>query len=186
VVERFYQRLKDAPRARLAGPTWTAHLPWVLLGLRAAPRKEDNISPTQAVFGTPIVLPGQFLDASANVNEPEFVMKFSNELGAAESVATRHNSARARDVPDELPADLVCPCTPGPLPGAEALHTDRAAATRPVSAGQVRPVASSGGAMWRQDEKYERAEEAMRSRQHLPPIRTEERASGPIATLARR
>jgi hypothetical protein len=107
LVERFHRRLKDALRARLAGPTWTAHLPWVLLGLRAAPREEDNISPAQAVFGTPIVLPGQFLDANANVNEPEFFIKFSNELGAAESVATRHNSARARDVPDELPADLL-------------------------------------------------------------------------------
>jgi hypothetical protein len=52
-------------------------------------------------------LPNQFLDASANVNEPEYFIKFSNELGAAESVATRHNSARARDVPDELLADLL-------------------------------------------------------------------------------
>jgi transposase InsO family protein len=60
LVERFHRRLKDALHTRLAGPTWTAHLPWVLLGLRAAPREEDNISPAQAVFGTPIVLLGQF------------------------------------------------------------------------------------------------------------------------------
>jgi transposase InsO family protein len=73
LVEQFHRRLKDALRERLAGPTWTAHLPWVLLGLRAAPREEDNISPAQAVFGTPIVLPGQFLDSSANVNEPGFL-----------------------------------------------------------------------------------------------------------------
>jgi hypothetical protein len=72
LVERFHQQLKDALRALLVGPTWTAHLPWVLLGLRAAPREEDNIPPAQAVFGIPIVLLGQFLDASANVNEPEF------------------------------------------------------------------------------------------------------------------
>jgi hypothetical protein len=48
----------------------------VLLGLRAAPCKEDNISPAQAVFGTPIVLPGQFLDSNAFINEPEFFIKF--------------------------------------------------------------------------------------------------------------
>jgi hypothetical protein len=36
-----------------------------------------------------------------------FLIKFSNELGAAKSVATRHNSARARYVPDELSADLL-------------------------------------------------------------------------------
>jgi hypothetical protein len=52
---------------------WTAHLPWVLLGLRATPREEDYISPAQAVFGTPTVLPGQFLDENANVNENEFL-----------------------------------------------------------------------------------------------------------------
>jgi transposase InsO family protein len=72
LVERFHKQLKDALRACLAGPTWTAHLPRVLLGLHAAPREEDNISTAQAVFGPPINLPGQFLDASANVNEPEF------------------------------------------------------------------------------------------------------------------
>jgi cleavage and polyadenylation specificity factor subunit 1 len=72
LVEQFHQRLKDALRARPATPTWTAHLPWMLLGLGAAPRKED-ISPAQPVFGTPIVLPGQFLEANANVDEPEFI-----------------------------------------------------------------------------------------------------------------
>jgi hypothetical protein len=61
--------------------------------LRAVSCEEENISPAQAVFSTPIVLPGQFLDATAN--EPEFFIKFSNELGAAESIATRHNRARA-------------------------------------------------------------------------------------------
>jgi hypothetical protein len=66
-----------------------------LLGLHAVPWEEDNISPAHFFFGTPIVLPGQFLDASANVNEPERFVKFSNELVAAESVATRHNSALA-------------------------------------------------------------------------------------------
>jgi transposase InsO family protein len=66
LVEHFHQHLKDTLRALLAGPMWTAHLPWVLLGLHAAPREEDNISPAQAVFGTPIVLPGQFLDDKAS------------------------------------------------------------------------------------------------------------------------
>jgi hypothetical protein len=62
LVERFHMQLKYGLSARLATPMWTAHLPWVLLGLRAAPREEDNSSPAQAAFGTPIVLPGQFLD----------------------------------------------------------------------------------------------------------------------------
>jgi hypothetical protein len=74
LVERFHRRLKDAQRARLAGPTWTACSPaLVLLGLHAAPREEDKISPAQVIFITPIVLTGQFFDSSANVDEPEFL-----------------------------------------------------------------------------------------------------------------
>jgi hypothetical protein len=37
MVERCHRRLKDALRAGLAGPDWPLHLPWVLMGLRAAP-----------------------------------------------------------------------------------------------------------------------------------------------------
>jgi hypothetical protein len=66
MVEWFHCRLKDALRAHMASPTWTAHPPWVLTHM-----KEDNISPAQTIFSTPIVLPGQFLDANANVNALE-------------------------------------------------------------------------------------------------------------------
>jgi hypothetical protein len=107
LVERFHRRLKDALRARLAGPAWTAHLPWVLLGLRAAPREEDNISPAQAVFGTPIVLPGQFLDENAKLDESKFFQNFSEAVGAAEIIPTRHNVARSQQAPEDLPVDLL-------------------------------------------------------------------------------
>jgi hypothetical protein len=39
LVERTHRQLKDALRARQAGVDWPAHLPWVLLGLRAAPKE---------------------------------------------------------------------------------------------------------------------------------------------------
>jgi transposase InsO family protein len=37
VVERAHRRLKEALKAKLLGPDWTAYLQWTLLGLRAAP-----------------------------------------------------------------------------------------------------------------------------------------------------
>jgi hypothetical protein len=40
-------------------------------------------------------------------------------------------------------------CTPGHLLGAAALHTGRAATTTAQAAGLLRPVTSSGGAVWR-------------------------------------
>jgi hypothetical protein len=44
---------------RGASITWAAELPWVLLGLWSTPREETNISPAQALYGTPQVLQNQ-------------------------------------------------------------------------------------------------------------------------------
>jgi hypothetical protein len=62
MVERCHRRLNDALRARLAGPDWPLHLPWVLMGLRAAPTEDTGVSAAKVVFGAPLVLPGQILD----------------------------------------------------------------------------------------------------------------------------
>jgi hypothetical protein len=62
MVEMCHRRLKDALRARLAGPDWPLHLPWVLMGLPAAPTEDTGVSATEIVFGVPLVLPGQILD----------------------------------------------------------------------------------------------------------------------------
>jgi hypothetical protein len=64
LVERFHRRLKEALRAQLAGTDWPQHLPWVLLGLRAAPREDSGISAAELVYGCPLSLPGQFLSAA--------------------------------------------------------------------------------------------------------------------------
>jgi transposase InsO family protein len=54
MVERAHWQLKDALRARLAGDKWPEHLPWVLLGLRAAPKDISNVSAAETVLGTPL------------------------------------------------------------------------------------------------------------------------------------
>ncbi len=46
------------PFAHMA--TWSKELPFVLLRLRAQPREGTGLSPVQAVFGAPIVLPNEF------------------------------------------------------------------------------------------------------------------------------
>jgi hypothetical protein len=63
LVERFHRQLKDALRARLCGLDWAEHLPWVLLGLRAAPKEDSAVSSAELVLDSQLVLPGQFLDA---------------------------------------------------------------------------------------------------------------------------
>jgi hypothetical protein len=65
MIERFHRQLKDALRARLspAAADWEFHLPWVMLGLRAAPKDDCGVSAAEAVFSQPLVLPGQLLAA---------------------------------------------------------------------------------------------------------------------------
>ena len=106
MVERFHRRLKDALRARCAAANWIDHLPWVLMGLRAAPREDDGSTPAQEVFGTPLILPGQFLD-SPETPPKLFLEQFSKTLSAAEHATTRHNTAAARLPPPRLPDDLA-------------------------------------------------------------------------------
>jgi hypothetical protein len=63
MVERFHRQLKEALRACLAATAadWEFHLLWVLLGIRAAPKDDSNVSAAEAVFGQPLVLPEQLL-----------------------------------------------------------------------------------------------------------------------------
>jgi hypothetical protein len=61
MVERVHRQLKDALRARAAGAAWHSHLPWVLLGLRAAPKEESGCSSAEMVLGMPLQLPGELL-----------------------------------------------------------------------------------------------------------------------------
>jgi transposase InsO family protein len=61
MVERFHRKLKNSLRARLCGPNWVDHLPWVLLGLRAAPKEDSGVSSAEMLYGSPLSLPGQFL-----------------------------------------------------------------------------------------------------------------------------
>ena len=65
LVERFHRQLKDALRARLAASDWPQHLPWVLLGLRAAPKGDSGLSSAELVYGAPISLPGEMLSTPA-------------------------------------------------------------------------------------------------------------------------
>jgi hypothetical protein len=60
-VERLHCHHKDALHTRTAVATWNKEIPWVLFGLRAQPREDTGLSPAEAVFVAPIVLPYNFL-----------------------------------------------------------------------------------------------------------------------------
>ena len=59
MVERFHRQLKQSLKARESGKSWLEHLPWALLGLRAAPKEDAAVSSAEVVFGRQMVLPHQ-------------------------------------------------------------------------------------------------------------------------------
>jgi hypothetical protein len=67
MVERFHRQLKAAFRARDCGPHWLDHLPWILLGLRAAPKEDSGYSSAELVFGSRLTLPGELQQPSPPV-----------------------------------------------------------------------------------------------------------------------
>ena len=62
IVEKFHCQLKVSLHARPAGRDWFYHLPLVLLGLQSVPREDSSVSASEALFGSPLVLPGGFLN----------------------------------------------------------------------------------------------------------------------------
>lgn len=103
LVERFHRHLKQALRARLTGPDWSDALPWVLLGIRTAPKEDLNSSSAELVYGAPLTVPGDFL---ANPQEPQTPTDFLPQLrakvgGLAPVPTTRHGTKRT-SVPAQL------------------------------------------------------------------------------------
>ena len=57
-------------RARLTGPNWVDELPWVLLGIRTAPKEDLASSLAELVYGAPLTVPGEFFPSSTEAQEP--------------------------------------------------------------------------------------------------------------------
>ena len=51
LVERFHRSMKAALRASLTDSNWLDKLPWVMLGLRTAPKEDLRSSSAELVFG---------------------------------------------------------------------------------------------------------------------------------------
>ena len=103
MVERFHRSLKSSLQARLAGSDWFSHLPLVLLGLRATPKDDTGLSVSEAVYGSPLTLPGELVDVPELL--PDAFLKKVNRSIDGFAVSPPHH---VRLVPPvQLPAALV-------------------------------------------------------------------------------
>ena len=64
MIECFHRSLKSSLWARLVSYDWVSHLPLVMLGLRTSPKDDSGFSPAEAFYGSPLSLPGEFLEHS--------------------------------------------------------------------------------------------------------------------------
>lgn len=103
LVERFHRHLKSALRARLSGPNWFDELPWVLLGIRTAPKEDLGSSSAELVYGAPLTVPGDFIANSGQQSDHSFqLQRLRDQVGSLAPVPTsRHGAA-----PVSVPADL--------------------------------------------------------------------------------
>jgi hypothetical protein len=84
MIKRAHRQLNDTLQSRLACDKWVSHLPWVLLGLRATPKEDDNVSSAELVSGCLVTVPCQFL------NTPELASAdFLEGLQATRLLPTR-------------------------------------------------------------------------------------------------
>jgi hypothetical protein len=108
----------DALCAHAAAATWSEELPFVLLRLRAQPREDTGLSSAEAVFGTPIVLPNEFLQ-NKEMSVVAIIKKFSQTLHVPAVSLPGHNSSPqlTSELPGELlSAPLVWVCRGGFIP----------------------------------------------------------------------
>ena len=59
MVERLHRQNKNGLHACGSGVAWLENLPWVLMGIMAAPKDKSNISTAEATLGQQMVMPSQ-------------------------------------------------------------------------------------------------------------------------------
>jgi len=102
LVERFHRHMKSALRARLNGPNWMDELPWVMLGIRTAPKEDLGASSAELVYGSPLTVPGDFLDNSPHITTKTWLPKLRETVRAFIPVATSHHGKVKKSIPSVI------------------------------------------------------------------------------------
>jgi hypothetical protein len=101
MVERLHRRLKEALRARLPGEEWLQHLPWVMLGLRTAPREDSAVSAAELALHSKLVLPGELLLPRAAA-EADLVRELKSDMTAFSPLPVRAAPPQPAAIPESL------------------------------------------------------------------------------------
>ncbi|XP_068227895.1 uncharacterized protein [Palaemon carinicauda] len=103
MVERAHRTLKAAPMARCTDEHWKEQLPWVLLGLRTAPRVDGKPSPVEKVYGKALTVPGEFFPAITDNTKLDHMREINGKFRPCLKTyedGTRHFTPKNLDVCD--------------------------------------------------------------------------------------
>jgi transposase InsO family protein len=130
MVELMHRQMKDALCAHWAGPMWHSHLPWVLMGLHAAPMEDSAVSSAELVNGSPLILPGQLLHVpdAPHVDVPprpqvQHPMRQLSICHRCTWLGRPHVRVSCR--PAEASGSPICQHLPGGLQGGQDIHQSR-------------------------------------------------------------
>lgn len=101
-VERWHRTLKSAITAHMNSANWTRVLPTVLLGLRASLRDDTSSSIAEALYGSAIRLPGEFLEARPTTSDPHSSLQELKDHISKLRPAESRSSNKKTFVHDEL------------------------------------------------------------------------------------
>ena len=110
LVERFHRHLKAALRAHLTGPNWLNELPWVLLGIRTAPKEDDlGCSSVEMVYGAPLMVLGDFVSTHNTQSDYNSQLhQLRNQVRTMVPIPTSQHGVAPASIPHTLqPAKFV-------------------------------------------------------------------------------
>ena len=103
LVERLHRHLKASLRARLDGPNWMDELPWVLLGIRTAPKEDLGCCSAELVYGSTIMVPGDFVgNPSPGPNPAELLPSLRDKMQGLKPIPASRHGATKESVPLDL------------------------------------------------------------------------------------
>ena len=120
LVERFHRHLKSALRARLTGPNWIDELPWVILGIRTAPKEDLRTSSAKLVYGVSLTVLGDFVAAPNTTASPYTLLRtLHSKVQGFMPVPTSQHGTQSSSVPSILHSSqyvfVRCDCHRSPL-----------------------------------------------------------------------
>ena len=95
LIERNHRDLKASLKCRLNGPNWVDELPWVLLGLRTAPKEDLGSSSAELVYGSPLAVPGEFFPDGQPQSASQELQRQRDRVGSLKPTPT---SAHGEDI----------------------------------------------------------------------------------------